>query len=289
MVRPLRIEFEGATYHVTSRGNRQGPIYTDDTDRLRFLQLAAAALQRGQASLLAYCLMGNHYHLVLQTARANLSLLMRQINGHYTQAYNRRHHTVGHLFQGRFKAIVVDREAYLLELCRYVELNPVRAGLLQNPADWPWSSLRAHLGLVDAPVWLDTAQVHGLMLGRPATRARDVQSAQTRYRQLLASAKGVKLWDFALRQQIYLGGEAFVERTQALALPARAASIDIPSVQRAEPRPLERWMQMDCDRSEAFARAHREGGHTMTAIAHQAGLTVGRVSQLIAAWEKTKD
>jgi putative transposase len=127
MARPLRIEFPGAVYHVTSRGDRREAIFDDDADRHAFLNVIAQATERFDAAILAYCLMHNHYHLVIHTRRGNLSRFMQQLNGVYTQAYNRRHRKVGHLFQGRFKGILVDENAYLLEVCRYVDLNPVRA------------------------------------------------------------------------------------------------------------------------------------------------------------------
>ena len=120
MSRPLRIEFPGATYHVTSRGDRREPIYRDDADRQCQLDVLAEALARFDADVLAYCLMGNHFHLVVQTHAGQLSRLMRQLNGVYTQAFNRRHGLVGHLFQGRFKAVLVDSDSYLVAvpLCR---------------------------------------------------------------------------------------------------------------------------------------------------------------------------
>ena len=118
MARPLRIEFPGAVYHVTARGDRREPIFVDDDERHALLEVVALALSRVDAEALSYCLMGNHYHFVLHTRQGNLSLLMRHTNGVYTQAFNRRHKKVGHLFQGRFKAILVDRDAYLLEVCR---------------------------------------------------------------------------------------------------------------------------------------------------------------------------
>ena len=123
MARPLRIEFPGAVYHVTSRGDRREPIFADDSDRVALLEVVAQAMARFDAQVLAYCLMGNHYHFVLHTRQPNLSRLMRQMNGVYTQRFNRRHQKVGHLLQGRFKAILVDRDAYLLDVCRYVEMN----------------------------------------------------------------------------------------------------------------------------------------------------------------------
>jgi len=134
MSRPLRIEFPGAIYHVTSRGDRREPIFDDDVDRGALLGVLAQAMERFDAQVLAYCLMGNHYHFVLHTRQGNLSLLMRHLNGVYTQAYNRRHAKVGHLFQGRFKAILVDRDAYLLEVCRYVQDVGVRSCLLPPPS-----------------------------------------------------------------------------------------------------------------------------------------------------------
>jgi putative transposase len=129
MARPLRIEFPGALYHVTARGNARQDIFLDDEDRQRFLGVLARGVSRFHLLLHAYCLMENHFHLVVETPEANLSKAMRQLNGVYTQAFNRRHKRVGHVLQGRFKAIVVDRDSYLLELCRYVVLNPVSMAL----------------------------------------------------------------------------------------------------------------------------------------------------------------
>ena len=153
MARPLRIEFAGALYHVTSRGDRREPIYEDDHDRGVFLEVLAEVVARFNWLCHAYCLMTNHYHLIVETVEGNLSKGMRQLNGVYTQASNRRHGRVGHLFQGRFKGILVDKDAYLLELTRYVVLNPVRAGIVPYAEDWPWSSNRAMVGAVPAPDW----------------------------------------------------------------------------------------------------------------------------------------
>ena len=176
MSRPLSIEFPGAIYHVTSLGDRREAIFVDDEDRRALLAVVAQAMDRFDADILAYCLMGNHYHFVLHTRQANLSRLMRHLNGVYTQDFNRRHGKVGHLFQGRFKAVLVDREAYPLAVCRYIELNPVRATMVDAPGAWPWSSNLAHVGRAEMPAWLDTAGLHGYLLGRtpsgPAARRR---------------------------------------------------------------------------------------------------------------------
>jgi len=126
MARPLRIEYEGAVYHVTARGNARSDIYLSDSDRELFLDALAYVVDRFGWVCHAYCLMDNHYHLMIETPQANLSRGMGQLNGIYTQRFNRKHDRVGHVYQGRFKSIVVDKESYLLELSRYVVLNPVR-------------------------------------------------------------------------------------------------------------------------------------------------------------------
>jgi len=151
MARPLRIEFPGALYHLTSRGDRREAIYEDDEDRQRFLAILGEVAERYNWICHAYCLMTNHYHLVAETVEGNLSQGMRHLNGVYTQASNRRHERNGHLFQGRFKGILVDRDAYLLELARYVVLNPVRAGMAEAPEEWPWSSYGAMMDVAPAP------------------------------------------------------------------------------------------------------------------------------------------
>ena len=301
MSRPLRIEFPGAVYHVTSRGDRREPIYRDDEDRLTHLDVIAQAMDRFDAQVLAYCLMGNHYHLVLHTRSANLSRLMRHVNGVFTQAFNRRHRVTGHLFQGRFKAILVDRDAYLLALCRYVERNPVAAGLVSTAADWPWSSYLAHAGRAATPPWLDTDGLHGYLLGRPVTDAVQRRRAVAMYARLVAEDRGEEdaaFWQQGLRGQIFLGDDDFAARMQALAEPARSAQREVPRAQRLARRrrssatkPLN-WKQCleacDDDRDAALLRGYREHGMTMTALADAAGLSVSRVSRVIAALETAR-
>ena len=136
MARPLRIEHPGALYHVTSRGDRQEPIFDDDRDRMGFLNVLGDVVARFRWQCHAYCLMGSHYHLMIETPECNLTKGMRQLNGVFTQWSNRRHQRSGHLFQGRYKAILVDRDSYFLELARYIVLNPVRAGMVKQPQQW---------------------------------------------------------------------------------------------------------------------------------------------------------
>ena len=159
MARPLRIEYPGALYHVTSRGNAGNRIFKIDKDRKYFLDLLGFIIKRFHWLCHAWCLMDNHYHLVLETPEGNLSRGMRQLNGIYTQKYNWRYTKTGHVFQGRYKAIVVDKESYLLELCRYVVLNPLRAAIVKEPQDWKWSSYRSTAGRATAMAY------HGLDFG----------------------------------------------------------------------------------------------------------------------------
>ncbi|HEU4888556.1 MAG TPA: transposase, partial [Thermoanaerobaculia bacterium] len=161
MARPLRIEFAGALYHVTSRGNEQRPIFRANRDRETFLRFLATATHRFGWSITAWVLMSNHFHLVIQTPQPNLSKGMHWLNGTYAGWFNRQYGRSGHLFQGRFKALLVEKESYFTEVIRYVALNPVRAGIVERPESYRWSSYRATAGLESAPDWLDLAAVHG--------------------------------------------------------------------------------------------------------------------------------
>ena len=208
MSRPLRIQFPHAVYHVTARGNERKSIVRDDADRNRFVQILADMIEQYHVLCHAWVLMDNHYHLLIETPDANLSRAIRHLNGVYTQAFNRRHHRAGHLFQGRFKAILVDKETYLLELCRYVALNPVRAGMVKHPRSWRWSSYRATSGEALNPSWLTVDWLLGQLAGQ-RKRAREV------YRQFVS--EGIKQpespWP-RLMGQIYLGSDAFLKKMQ---------------------------------------------------------------------------
>ena len=278
MSRPLRLEFEGALYHITARGDRREPIFEDDADRHILIHILGQGMDRFDASVFAYCLMNNHYHFVLQTRRANLSRLMRHINGVYTQTYNRRHCKSGHVFQGRFKAVLVDRDAYFLEVCRYVDLNPVRAGLVLLPQCWAWSSYQAHIGESDVPVWLDSATLHRQIA--PHAPQRD---GPTKYAQFVAEGLNVRLWEYALTAQIYLGGPSFVQQVQhKLGSPVQK---ETPRVQRQIAKQALDWYCQQPDRDVGIFGAYLDGGYTLSAIADAFGLSVSRVSRLIRASE----
>ena len=147
MARPLRIEYPGAVYHVTSRGNEKKAVFKSDQDRTNFLNTLQHVNKRYNWICHAYCLMDNHYHLLIETPDGNLSIGMRQLNGVYTQLFNKLHGRTGHLFQGRYKAILIQKDSHLLEVCRYVVLNPVRANMVEAPGAWKWSSYRAIVGM----------------------------------------------------------------------------------------------------------------------------------------------
>ena len=156
MSRQLRIEFPGAIHHVTSRGNERRNIYRDDRDRIRFLEILEEVVTLRRWVLHAWVLMSNHYHLLVETPEVGLSRGVKKLNETYAKWFNTRHRRVGHLFQGRFKNILVERESHLLELTRYIVLNPVRCGAVKYAGDWKWSNYRATAGLTSAPPWLQT-------------------------------------------------------------------------------------------------------------------------------------
>ena len=299
MVRPLRIEFSGAVYHVTSRGDRREPIAKDDQDRQAFLSILAQGLDRFDAAVLAYCLMGNHYHLVLTTRQANLSRLMRQINGVYTQAFNRRHGVVGHLFQGRFKAILVDSDSYLLEVCRYVDLNPVRAQMCQRPDAYPWSSYSALSGLCAVPQWLNAEALYEQLLP-----GRNAAQAAAKYTEFVAQANDIRLWDTHLKQQIYLGDETFVDRMQKLAgldaaptpgQPTKRQTNNISKIHTTAPQKdsdVMRYVRTPfaskAMRNLSVIDAFYKGGHSQTAIAIAFKVSSSTVSRILLRHEQEK-
>ena len=157
MARQLRIEFSGAFYHITSRGNLRESIFYDYKDRIRFLEILKRTKERYGYLLHAYALMDNHYHLLIETPKANISQIMQNINTSYTVYINKRYQRSGHLMQGRFKGIMVDKDEYLVSLSRYIHLNPVRAKVVQRPEDYKWTSYRAYMSC-----FLQTEQKAGL-------------------------------------------------------------------------------------------------------------------------------
>ena len=210
MARPLRIEYPGAYYHVTSRGNERKAIFRDVADRRKFLEILSSSIEQFIVRLHAYVLMDNHYHLLVETPEGNLSRAIRHLNGVYTQYFNRRHRRVGHLFQGRYKAILVDKDSYLIELSRYIHLNPwrVRRGS-KDALGYRWSSLRMYTGREKAPEWLETEEILR-SFGQKRGKARRAYGEFVRE----GVEKGVKTpWE-KLKWQTLLGTSSFVEEIE---------------------------------------------------------------------------
>jgi len=206
MARPLRIEYSGACYHVTSRGNEQKDVFKSQRDREKFLGYLESASLRYGAVIHAYCLMSNHFHLLLETPEGNLSQIMRHINGAYTTYFNVKRKRAGHLFQGRYKAILVEADDYLTELSRYIHLNPVSVGIVERPEQYQWSSYRSYTGHDNPPEWLKTGFILGCFAKKPA-------NAQKKYRIFVEDLLG-KEYASPLTGTIgtsILGSAAFIE------------------------------------------------------------------------------
>ncbi len=282
MARPLRIEFAGALYHVTSRGNEGADIFFRDDDRRAFLGTLERVCGRFDWRCYAYCLMRNHYHLLVETPDGNLSKGMRQLNGVYTQSVNRRQGRVGHLFQGRFKGILVQKEAYLLELARYIVLNPVRAGMVKEPEEWPWSSYQGTVGLTKKEEFLYT---DWLLSGFGDTRRRATRA----FARFVAEGKqGGSPWT-DLKNQVYLGSERFVEQMQRRIRNDQSLQ-EIPKrQQRPVARELAYYAKRYKSRDRAIAEAYRSGAYSMREIGAYFGVGRMTVSRVVKKHELSSD
>ncbi|WP_332858756.1 transposase [Janthinobacterium svalbardensis] len=280
MTRPLRLEFAGALYHVTSRGDRRSTIYRDDTDRIAWQAVLALVCERYHFVIHSFCQMNNHYHLLVETVEANLSQGMRQLNGVYTQHFNRRHKLVGHVLQGRYKAILVQKETYLLELARYIVLNPVRAHMVTSPDDWHWSSHHYFLDDVAPPCWL---ACDWLLSQFGDTR----EEAIANYSRFVAA--GMKEASPLARtcHQILLGDDAFIS-THQQSQHIEAARDTPRSQRRAVTLSLEQFRARYRDRDEAMARAYLSTAFTMYHIAAAFRVSSKTVSRAVSAFAKAQ-
>ena len=252
-------------------------IYRDDADRIAWLETLALMCERHHCVVHSYCLMSNHFHLMLETVEPNLGLAMRHLNGDYTQYFNRRHHTVGHLFQGRYKAILVQKESYLIELSRYIVLNPVRAKMVATPEEWPWSSHRYFLGQAAVPCWLDCDWLLRQFGGRRT-------EAVAAYQKFVAEGIGKASPLAETRYQILLGDDHFVGQIQQMQQSEEL--VDTVRAERAAVAlPLTEYRRRFPDRAEAMARAYLSTAFTMPKIAAAFEVSVKTVSRAVAAWE----
>ncbi|MGB4111097.1 MAG: transposase [Desulfomonilia bacterium] len=286
MARPLRVSYPGAFYHITARGNERKQIFSSDRDRQQFLSYLESAHMRYGALFHGYCLMENHYHLLMETPRENLSRIMHHINGAYTMYYNVKMERSGHLFQGRYRSILVEKDAYCLELSRYIHLNPVRAGMVKKVEDYPWSSYLSYTGERDAQQWMET----GFVL---ASFGKDTGAARKRYREFVKEGERKNI-ENPLEQvcaSMILGREsfhAFVRKRIEETL-READQRDVPALKAFTTRPsLDRIAQVVADVCEADSVQIKKmsmwisqdiGGYSLSEIGRRYGMQRNTVSQ----------
>ena len=274
MARPLRLEYPGAVYHITSRGNARQKIFLDEDDYSHFIEVLCSVVKRFNWILHAYCLMSNHYHLLIETPEGNLSKGMRQLNGVYTQQFNRRHRKAGHILQGRYKAIIVDKENYLLELCRYVVLNPVRAKLIERPGDWKWSSYRSTSGNSKGISCLTTEWILLQFGSKP-------KEAKKRYREFVYAGVKEETPIKKVRGQVFLGEESFIEKLTEY-IRDKEKLREIPKVQRYIARPsLGKIFKDRSVEDNSVYKAHVIYGYTLREIAEYFDVHYSTISRSV--------
>ena len=233
MARPLRIQFPGAFYHITSRGNERKEIFRSKADREQFLSYLESAHHRYGALIHVYCLMANHYHLLLETPRGNLSQILHHLNGAYTTYFNSKRKRTGHLFQGRYKAIVVEKDAYCQELSGYIHLNPIRAGVAETPEAYRWSSYRSYIGKEKCPEWLTTDSVLGSF-------GQDHSAAQRHYQEFVEGTPATEMSN-PLRDVVastFLANAEFIDRVRQSAVESKSQDMrDVPALRELTEKP----------------------------------------------------
>ena len=268
MARPLRLEFEGALYHITSRGNEKRDV---------FLEILAEVNRRYNWLCHAYCLMNNHYHLLIETPEGNLSRGMRQLNGVYTQRFNKKHQRIGHLFQGRYKAILIDKESHLLEVARYIVLNPVRAGMVDKPHEWRWSSFRATAFHKRPLPYLTVDWILDQF-------SQDRKTARREYIKFVMAGIGrVSIWE-ELKGQVLLGREEFIERFLPL-LRGKEGQKEVPRQQRYLKRPglgeIFLGVEDKKERDEKIIDAVYRYGYNQSEVAKHLGVHYSTISKIL--------
>lgn len=277
MSRPVRIEFPGANYYVTGKGNGAKAVFIDDEDRAVFLNVIDTVVSRFEWLIHSYVLMDNHYHLVVECPNANLSKGMRQLNGVYTQHFNRRHSAEGPLFQGRFKSILFEKQSYLLPLCRHAVLNPVRCDAVTSPQKYRWSSYRAHIGLVKAPQWLGS----DTLMRQFGKREKD---SQRKYRDFVKLSPNEPSPLEGRAAQVLLGSPAFVEEMQPI--------LNGEKIAKRGPRAAKRRRSLSSlcknvesktkdERNKVIRRAHIDHSYTLKEIGDFLGLHYTTVSKVV--------
>ena len=231
MARQLRLQHPGALWHVTSRGNNRGAIFFEDADRTLFLDLFGEAIRRSHWIVHEYALMTNHFHLLIETPEMTLSSGMKWLNQTYAQRMNRKYDRVGHFYQGRFHAELVEKESYLLAVMRYIVLNPVRAGMVERPEEYRWSSYRAKVGLEEPPEWLT-------MRDTLAHFGNELPAQREEYRKFVEAGASITRSPFDdLVAQLFLGTRDWIEKMQKKLIDKEPRCSDHPAAQRYAGRP----------------------------------------------------
>ena len=290
MARQLRIEYPDAYYHVTARGNERKEIFKSDKDRGKFLSYLESAVKRYDAVIHAWCLMSNHYHLIVETPSGNLSQIMQHINGAYTNYFNTKRKRSGHLFQGRYKGILVEADEYALELSRYIHLNPVRIGIVNEPGDYKWSSFQEYAGKRKAPDWLSTEFILGYF-------DKSEQAAQKQYNEFVEEVLG-KEHESPLLQMVastILGTPEFVAAIQEQHLDGKSPHRNLPALKQLKGKPtIDQIVEItenviNADEKLATKVAihlcHRYSGAKLKEIGERFGVKESAVSQSSGRFE----
>ncbi|MFH1356765.1 MAG: transposase [bacterium] len=279
MARPLRIEYTGALYHVMSRGNAYQDIFRTIKDRKAFLNSLADCIELHNLICHAYCLMDNHYHLLIETPDANLSKAMRDINGNYTQKFHKHNGTIGHILQGRYKANLIEKESYFLEVVRYIVNNPVKEGLVENPAEWLWSSYNQTRGSQKKYDWLTIDFTLGCF-------SEDVKTARKLYEKFVQDRINAESPYKDLKNNFILGSQQFIDWVWDNHSKGSECKKEIPRKQRIVGRPSLEELFDECksieDRNKTIIFARYRCGYLTSEIAKHIGLersVVGRISR----------
>jgi len=284
MARQLRIEYPGAFYHVTSRGNERKPVFKSKRDREKFLEYLESASERYGAVVHVYCLMDNHYHLLIETPAGNLSQIMQHINSAYTTYFNVKRQRSGHLFQGRYKSILVQADEYAKELSRYIHLNPVRAGMVETPEEYQWSSYMYYAVKKEKPEWLFTDFILGYF-------GEKHPIAQQKYKAFVNSLIGKEykspLSDVAF--SVILGVSDFVNEIKDKFLSKKKQDRNLPALNEQTDRPnmdaIDKAVDFIVEKDEKLARqmklylCHRYTGIKLRDIGNRFNIGESGVTQ----------
>jgi putative transposase len=287
MARPLRIQYAGAFYHITSRGNERRPIFSGIQDHQKLFSFFSEAVVRYGLSIHAYCLMDNHYHLLLETSEPNLSQALHYINGGYTSYYNRAYGRSGHLFQGRYRAILVEKDAYATTLSRYIHLNPFRASLCKKPEEYPWSSYFGYIRMGGRPSWLETSFILGYFGPQETEAIR-------RYVRFVEGGMKDEIEDplKGAVSGVVLGSDGFVDWVKKSMVAGVRETRDLPAARKLRPRPSVQQIKETLEgglgkdylwlRDISLLLCHRYTGKTLKGIGEShGGMEVSAVSQAI--------